>query len=256
MTTTADMDDSRLRTALTEIERPLLREPSVKSIGGQLITGRYLLSFPRGALGPGPSRSLRQILTTLNAPKPGIAQLDRVQSLAPSVHFGFEPDPNGTVFKCYLEFAATARPQPDLIFVALKWRASGAWTVSLYHDRDALPLADQSALIRDILPPGMVRDRILDLLQTPLGTDALRLLEVTEPDSPRRSIDLNLSETGVTLATRRADLLGLLGASYGAATYLDQHANDRLGHVAAGTARDGAAFATLYHGAHRVTGKL
>ena len=58
----------RIAAVLAPVERPLLREYSVKAIGDALREGRFLVSFPRGALGPGPSRVLRGMLDELGAP--------------------------------------------------------------------------------------------------------------------------------------------------------------------------------------------
>lgn len=255
-TANISIDDRQLRDALRGIERPMLMEPSVKSVAGTLITGRYLISFPRAALGPGPSRKLRDILEALGAPAEGVARLDQMQSSSQSVHFGYEPDPNGTLLKCYLEFSLENRPHPDLTFIALKWAPDGRFAVTLYHDRDALSATQQSELVHEVLPAGHVRDTFLALMAHNLGRGSLCFLEVTEPGNPRRSIDLNLAETSVTLAHHHEALLNLLGGGDEVDAYLKAHASEALGHIAAGTTRDGVAFGTLYHGAHRVLGAL
>jgi tryptophan halogenase len=248
--------DQRLRNALNDIERPMLMERSVKSVESGLIAGRYLISFPRAALGPGPSRKLCDILETLEAPEPEIARIDQMQSTSQSVHFGFEPDPKGTLYKCYLEFSASNRPHPDLTFIALKWDARGNHAVTLYHDRDTLSHHAQSQLVQNVLPSGPVRKTFLSLMDASQGVGALRFLEVTEPGNPRRSVDLNLAQRSVRVCDYHNDLTVLLGGGADARTYLHANANDALGHVAAGTARGGTAFGTLYHGAHRVLGGL
>jgi len=249
-------DDARLRAALKGIDRPLLMERSVKAVTNGLITGRYLVSFPRAALGPGPSRKLRGILENLEAPPDEIAALDSVQASSQSVHFGFEPDPKGTWYKCYLEFSLRDRPHPDLTFIALKWAADGRCATTLYHDRDALNHDQQSQLVLDILPDSSVRDTFLALMAASSGSGSLRFLEVTEPGNPRRSVDLNLADKGVKVADYHSALLDLLGRDPAAEAYLQHCKADSLGHVAAGTNREGKAFGTLYHGAHRVSGDL
>ena len=82
----------------------------------------------------------------------------------------------------------------------------------------------------------------------------LTLLDVTEPGNPRRSLDLNLTPLGATLGDHAESLPRLLGPA--SAPLLAREAARPLGHVAAGTARDGRPFATLYYGAHRVRGAL
>lgn len=255
-TTAPAATEAALRAALAPLERPFLREWSVKSIGGELRAGRYLVSLPRRALGPGPSRVLRGICASLGAPASGIAVLDRHQAAAVSVHFGYEPEPAGAVLKCYLEFPAEARPAPDLSFLALKWRGDGAHAVSRYLARDRLDAAAQRGLVDALVPPGPVRAAMGALMALSAGQTGPRLLEIDEPGSPRRSVDLNLTSCGETVG-EQADLIAvLLGNNAQARDYSEARAGERLGHVAAGTARDGRPFATLYHGAHRVLGEL
>ncbi len=244
--------DAELRVTLAPVERPLLCEVSVKAVGGALTTGRYIVSFPRAALGPGPQRKLRQMLADLGAPPEGVARLDQMQSRSRSVHFGYEPDRGGALIKCYLEFAPDRQPLPNLTFLALKWRQDGTFAETLYIDRDALDAGAQDGLLCDVVPQGGVRDAMLSLADFTRGHTALRFLEVTEPGSPRRSIDLNLAESGETVGARLQELSALLGGGREVAAYLGTHTYDRLGHVAAGTTRDGAAFGALYHGAHRM----
>ncbi|WP_040545603.1 hypothetical protein [Salipiger bermudensis] len=243
----------RIAAVLAPVERPLLREYSVKAIGDALREGRFLVSFPRGALGPGPSRVLRGMLDELGAPAEGVARLEPLQSRAASLHFGLEPEGAHWVLKCYLEFADRDRPEPGLAFLALKWRDDGAFALSDYRDAGPLPAPELAKRITAGLPEGAVRDALLSLAALPTP-QPLTLLDVTEPGNPRRSLDLNLTPLGATLGDHAESLTRLLGPA--SAPLLAREAARPLGHVAAGTARDGRPFATLYYGAHRVRGAL
>lgn len=245
-----------LRAALAGIERPLLREHSAKASSAGLRTGRYLVSFPRRALGPGPRQVLQSLCAELGAPEAGFARLDRHQSRASAIHFGYEPDPAGTVLKCYLEFAPGDQPQPGMVFLALKWRSDGAHAISRYWARDGIGAPAQRALVDAILPPGPVRETMHALMRLSPEGKALRFLEVDEPGSLRSSVDLNLAEWKQKVGDQRDLLSRLLSATAEARAYLDEHAEHGLGHVAAGIGRDGQPFATLYHGAHRIFGEL
>jgi hypothetical protein len=248
--------DAGLRAALRQVEHPVLCEPSAKVVDGKLTSERYLVSFPRAALGPGPKGKLRQMLIDLDIPPEGLARLDAIQSGSRSVHFGYEPDSRGALIKCYLEFDPTSRPQPDLIFIAIKWRRDGAFAETLYLDRDALGAQEQDDLLCKLVPEGGVRDAMLGLADLTRAHTALRFLEVVEPGSPRRSLDINLSESGAAIGAHHDLLCAFLGEGDATQTYLRSHASDKLGHIAAGTSRDGSAFSTLYHGAHRLMSAL
>ncbi|MGR3572672.1 hypothetical protein [Brevirhabdus sp.] len=245
-----------LYAALCNIDRPILREYSAKVVDGDLRAGRMLLGFPRHALGPGPSQVLSSLCRQLRAPEAGFDLLAPHQSASCAVHFGFEPEDGGAVLKCYLEFAPHAQPAPDLVFLALKWTPDGRYVQSNYWQRDHLPGAQQDALLDAVLPEGARRDSLRALLARCTRPDLLHLLEVEEPGSPRRSLDVNLSDLEATVGEHAATLIEFLGTSEAVQRYVARHAGDRLGHLAAGTTRDGRPFATLYHGVHHVDGAL
>lgn len=252
MTLHGEASKTALYRMLERVERPLMREWSVKSIDGTLFDDRFLTSFARHALGPGPSRTLREMWTSLGAPEPAIQVLDAVQSRAQAVHFGYEQDAQGVVLKSYLEFSSMAGVTPDLIFLAIKWRGTDAWGVSRYMSRFDLPLAARNSLIGDVLSGDAV---LHDVMQRFGATpDLPRLLEVIEPGTPRRSLDINLVDQEMCVGDRAADLVQLLGRSEQAQDFVARHAGARLGHVAAGIARNGRGFATLYFGAHALNG--
>lgn len=234
---------------LRDVERPLLMERSVKSIGQEWRAGRFLISFPRTALAPAGRKHFARIANGLGVPRDAFHVLAPEYDRALSVHLGYEPEPDGAILKLYLEFPRAQAPEPGLVFRALKWRGD-TWVQSRYWH--CAP-ADMQAEISEVLPDGPVREVLADLAaRTELSP---RLMRVDEPSSPRRSVDLNLANSQRTLA----DLNGVLGSAFlgqPALDYLAQHARDGVGHLAAGTARDGQTFVTLYHGVRFVTGAV
>lgn len=232
-------DLTRLNDVLARVDRPLLMERSVKLIGDEIRDGRRLVSFPRGALGPGPSRHLRRIARDLGAPVDGFAPLDGLQSRAVAVHLGLEPEAAGLVHKIYLEFPLGAGPAPDVVFWALKWRDTG-WTHSLYR-----------AVAPDL---GLMPAPLRDLARTMLDEPGARALTVEDPGTPRLSLDINVAQADHRLEHFRDGLVTALGD--GIIPYLDRHGAEPFGHLAAGIARDGQSFVTLYHGVHLVEGAL
>ena len=240
-----------LFSALQDVEKPWLVEHSAKLLPGEVRNGRMLVSFPRRALGPGPSRRLRDICDRLGAPEVGFAHIDAVQSRAIMVHFGLEPEPAGMRFKCYVEFSRRDTPATHLAFLAVKWvPRTGGFAVSRYWRRDHLETQSRIALIGDVLPAGALREMFENLSRQADDAEAGGLLEIDELSGPRRSLDLNLADAELKVADRKACLVSGLGRFSGAQDYLEGIAGDKLGHIAAGTSREGQAFATVYHGAH------
>lgn len=235
--------------ALRKVERPLLMEKSVKAIGSQWRDRRFLISFPRPALAPAGRKHLLWLGRQLGAPEDALALLIAEYSRALSVHVGYEPEPGGPVYKLYLEFSHDSAPEPDLVFRAIKWR-SDTWVQSRYWH--CVP-SDFQTVITEHVPKSSVRAILVQLAG--IASFSPRLMWVEEAHSPRRSVDLNIANSGRTVADLRDYLRSAFGTEK-ADQYLDQHARDEVGHLAAGTARDGQAFATLYHGARFVTGTL
>ena len=229
----------RVRAVAAGLGRPFGAERSVKLCAGQARHGRALYSV---ALGPDPRAELLAAAEALGAPAEAVAPLLPYAGAATHLHFGAEPPATA---KLYLEFAAPPPRRADLVFLAAKWRADGAASPALatYSRRDEA----LEALLARLVPASLHGP--LRALAARAGAPP-RALEVAEPPSPRRSLDLNLYDAGLTLADAAAELRALhaaLGVP-GAEGFLAAHGAEPLGHVAAGTARDGAPFATIYFG--------
>lgn len=244
---------SRLNPVLRDVERPLLMETSVKAIGEELRDGRFLISFPRGALGPGPSVHLRRICAEMFMPRKALAIVDLAQKRAVAVHLGVEPEQGGHVHKCYLEFRPSDTPLPGLVFLATKWRGA-RWVQTRYWHRGGLSDPARMNLLSAHVPAGPQLDLLSYFSALPEARD--RILEIEEPNSPRRSVDLNLAEAEIQMNACIGRLNAFLGGSEAACAYVDRHRDDEIGHLAAGIARTGTPFATLYHGTRRIEGAL
>lgn len=243
----------RINQVLRDVERPLLMEHSVKAIGPELRSGRFLVSFPRAALGPGASGHLRRICGEMFIPAKALEVIDLAQKRAVAVHLGHEPERGGDVFKCYLEFLPDNTPIPGLVFLATKWRGA-RWVATRYWYRGGLTDAGRLALLKRHVPAGPCLDLMTYFSALPESRD--RLLEIDEPGSPRHSVDLNLSEAGLAIQDCPRRLAAFLGGTPAAEAYVGRHRGEGIGHLAAGTARSGEAFSTLYHGARRIEGEI
>lgn len=236
-----------LRAILTETLRgPCVEERSAKITPGALQTDRGLFSFPRRALYPGPRRRLASLLDRL-----GLADASPLMSALPgagALHFGAD----GRIFKCYLEYPPEARPEPGLVFLAVKWRGQTMRT-DHYFDRSQMTHAAKHALLAEAVPTGPARAvgaEMLDLARNGDPGGRAVVLEVVGAEDARRSIDISVADAARpigALASTLAPVLGVAGeAGQG---FLRAQAGAFLGHYAAGRGPDGTAFATLYYGA-------
>ena len=218
--------DAAVRARLT---LPPLREESLKITTNGIERGRYLLTFSRRALLPGPAARFQALADDL-----GLDATALVPHLkaANAVHVGMEP---GNRTKLYLEFPPPQAPEPHLAFLAVKHDNR----INRYTRMDHLHHDAQTMLLGDLVPNGPVQTTALACLKRAGG-----ILQVTEDGSPRHSIDIHLADAEMTVG----DLPGLDALVAGHDDDLADIRDTNLGHFACGVGRDGTAFSTIYYG--------
>ena len=221
--------DAAVRARLT---LPPLREESLKISKDGVVRGRYLLTFSRRALLPGPAARLQGLADDLGL---DASALMPHRSAANAIHVGMEP---GNRTKLYLEFPPPDAPTPHLAFLAVKHDNR----VNRYNRIDHLTLDQQTQRLRDVVPDSPARVTALACLARAGG-----VLQVTEEGSARKSIDIHLADAGMALG----DLPELAGLLDGQNDDLSDVRHMTLGHFACGIGRDGTAFATIYFGGRR-----
>lgn len=208
---------------------PPLREESLKISKDGIVRGRYLLTFSRRALLPGPSARFQALADDLGL---DARVLTPHLSAANAVHVGMEP---GNRTKLYLEFPVPNAPAAHLAFLAVKHDNK----VNRYNWIDHLTLEQQTQLLQGIVPDSPARATAITCLSHAGG-----VLQVIEDGSSRNSIDIHLADADMTVG----DLPGLAALLAGYGDDLSDIRHMKLGHFACGVGRDGAAFATVYFG--------
>jgi hypothetical protein len=225
----ADLD--RPETALWHGLRAVLRHPPLTARSCKLrATGisdrRFLLTFPRAALlAPDAPAPLAALVGGHLPP-----QMTRHWTRADVLHLGIDAEDDGIVRKLYLEFPPDDQPEPGLTYLALKC-AGGRQAVHRY-DR----VAEGAALLAALDLPDAVAAPARALAA--LSDD---LLQVSEPGSPRLSLDIGLADLPPDAATIRT--VARLVAAINPTAPLPFTAPS---HVAIGRDRTGAPFVTLY----------
>lgn len=228
-------------------------ERSAKFADGRILDRRLLVGVEPGAA-PGLREGALRLAQDLGMPIAALAEFDLGFSGARMIHFGLEDDGARVIRKAYLErdFGPPRRGRaPELAFLSWKW-AEGRWARALYRRVQAETHAALDAALAAV-PGGEPARAVLRLTAPRQAARETILLEVTEDGSPRRSFDLNFYTAGMTLADVAPALAPALEAAGGSAarSWLAAHGAERLGHVSAGTGRDGAPFVTVYFGAER-----
>ncbi len=238
---------SRLLSVTEGLAGERIFERSVKfGEGGWTWSDRGLVSVPAAGLD---ADRIRAVARQLGAPAdpPLLAHLPR----AAAVHFGAD----GPIGKCYLEFTPATAPEPDLVFLAAKWKGA-AMTQDIYHDASALPHPVKVARVKQGLgriATGPVADAVAALLEVARDGDPdgeAVLLRVSDGQGGRLSWDIGLADAGRSVEAMRPllePLLAALGVSW--VWVLTEAGPELLGPVALGRDRKGLPFVTLYHGA-------
>ncbi|MCJ2038377.1 hypothetical protein MKK55_05310 [Methylobacterium sp. J-059] len=239
---------------------PIRTERSIKLTPGALLADRFLVSLSVPDLGHG--TSLEQAAVALRlAPAGWMALADRMPD-ADAVHLGYERGREGCVYKLYLEFSGAARRafngtcEPVLVHRAVKWDPANPPTFSIADyrwpgARSAPAIAARIAGMFPDAPGGPAATLGRGILGDLAGLPAPMLLEVGEAGNPRRSFDLNLYESGLTVgscAARLAEAAAALAVAREASAAFPSLALAKLGHIAGGIGRDGRDFVTVYYG--------
>lgn len=231
----------RLLSVTAALEAPRVFEESIKISATGASAERGMVTFDKRALYPGPRTTLAEVCADLGCPDS--SDLDPYLGQAHAVYFAVD----GDIGKCYLEFTPKTAPVLDLVFMAIKWRGADV-KVNHYTTIAHQPHSAKEALVDALVPAGPVHQAMhacLPVARDGTPGDEAVVLHVTETGTRRASVDINMSDVKLTMA-QAAPLLSPLYTAYG----IEPNLTDaNFGHLAAGTDREGAPFATFYYGA-------
>ncbi len=235
-------------------------ERSCKLSAGDICCDRFLLSVGGDALGDTAADFIQGLCAALDFPKALRADLLHWQGAAHILHLGYEGGAASPLVKLYLEFP----PSPPSAGVALavhrayKWRPRDPQRHALahYRYRPDMGAAGREALLdrcfRQDREGRAIAAALLERALARLDERELFILEVSEDGQPRHSFDVKLYDAEWRAGdiqdslARMAAHCGLDDA--GAGALIERLGDEIVGHVSAGTGRDGAAFFTVYYG--------
>ena len=236
------------------------KEYSVRWRNGSADHDRFLMSIHKLAIASSATEArqrLAGLLERVDCPPEKSQQLWDFWPDTHVVHLGYEQTASGDVYlKIYCELTTSSRIDPareQLIHVAVKWNplVPEDATLSRYS---LVPCNDQQELAERFggLCPTPFLPAFAALMTKALDRcDAgdLMLLAVSDDDSPRKSCDLNLYNSEMTIgeSLRELQQLATLNECQDDDWLIAQQ-DQRLGHLAAGKDRHGNDFVTLYYG--------
>ncbi|MEZ6125315.1 MAG: hypothetical protein R3C49_19375 [Planctomycetaceae bacterium] len=253
---------AELRRWLIDRQLPVLSERSVRLQPGMFEPRRALFSVPTAAIEELSSvDEVLQICRAMSSPIAHLTAIRRYFRSAAFVHFGFEYSVSTAIGKCYLELSssvpATSADDGRLMFLGFKWSMNDTSLAVVSRYRNVHPQGP-SSLTECFLneAPEELRPELSQLaqrLEPECETDKaeMRLLEVTEEGSDRRSFDLNVyaAQQPVALIT---DLVHVIAERFTCADnevneWLHKTAAATVGHISAGRTRSDQPFLTIYY---------
>lgn len=258
----ADFGMNELCRWIIDRNPPLLFERSLRLQPDTVEARRCLFSFPTPALGVSAEADVLHICQSMRSPVQQLQAIQRFFRGAEHVHFGFEYSGQTVIGKCYLELRATgttAQNRSQLKFLGYKWSMNNdsVAVVSRYGTLNATSWQQLLQTMQQEIPDGYQREvcQLLNEFQPKerVAVADLNLLEVVEEGSDRRSHDLNVYAHERPVADVAGsihavgDLLKCDQASL--ETWLTEHREATVGHIAIGQSRTGHPFITIYHSA-------
>lgn len=243
-------------------------ERSFKISAGSLLTNRFIIGFKKNEVADS-GNTLMTLFNRMGMPRVFLEQCRPLLPDTEFVHFGFEEQSEGCLYKAYLEFKipqqlGPEKPDPFLVFLGFKWRPDDPvqCAVSRYTCFPLLSLEeiqDKLAVLYERNPVYKSFETARHILQQAVklvSNNKIIYEEVREEGNPRTSFDMNLY--GANL--RINDIYSLLmdiGAHYRLdpdqfVPLCDRIRPKRFGHLSGGIDRSGNDFLTVYYGAETV----
>lgn len=244
-------------------------ERSFKMSHKRLLGNRFLFTLDNNSLKQLPPERITGLCERINMPQNLLADFIDNLPQAHYVHFGFEENESGSIYKAYAQFsqipapeAGTSGPAPLLLYLGFKWDTAdnAKQAVSRYTYYPLITPEKIAERVSDIygsarLPYEVVKN-ITDIASAIIDHTRISYLEVTEENSPRRSFDINVYDANL-LISEQYPLLGRAAQYYGI-SFGDFHGlydgikDSILGHISGGIDREGKDFITIYHGGQAV----
>jgi len=222
-----------------------------------LLADRYLIGIHKADISPA---ALFSLCERMGMPEKYLPDFRSHAEQANAVHFGFEGNGQGGIYKIYLEFASRlgAQSQTVLLHVAYKWDVLDPVTSTVARYECHPGLSTEAMVQRlDTLYLGHPDRVALDAVREIIGVAAGRMkdppmyLEVREESNPRASFDVNLHEAGLRVEDIGPQL-ALLRRHYSIPAgrfdpVYDGAKGEHLGHLSGGISRQGKDFITVYY---------
>lgn len=244
-------------------------ERSFKISDRSLLTNRFIMGLKKSDLVDNPDEMLLATFGRMGMPD---AFQDDCRSLLDKtefVHFGFEEQKAGCLYKAYLEFklnmklgpdGAKVKHEPVLVFLGFKWDPfdDAKRAVSRYICHPLLSVAEIQEKLASLFNGNReyksfeTARNILEQTVKIISNNKIIYEEVTEENNSRKSFDMNLYAANLCIRDIYP-LLMEIGRHYSLPAerfvpLCDRISDKRFGHLSGGVDREGKDFLTVYYG--------
>jgi hypothetical protein len=230
-------------------------ERSFKVLPGVLLTNRFLLSLYKDAVS---RERLLDLCQELGLPDHFREPLLRGLPDAKLLHFGFEENETGSIYKVYLEMSIKSRLYPFLLYQGFKWDSADPARGSLARYTCYPSFTPKDMVERISLAfHGTGSGEPFDIAKSIVGmaadiTQEILYLDVAEDNNKRRSFDINMYKSGIALFALYP-LLSRIRDHYSVPlpqfqALFESVKEKRFGHLSGGIDREGRSFFTVHFG--------
>lgn len=248
-------------------------ERSFKISDHSLLMNRFIMGIKKDRLLNNPDESLNFVFRHMGMPDRYMDECRTLLATTEFIHFGFEEQQHGCLYKVYLEFriplttglgGVRVNQEPFLVFLGFKWdpfdnstRAKTRYTC--YPLLSLEEIQEKLACLFERNPGYKSFETAQNILNESVkvvSNDKIIYEEVSEDNNPRKSFDMNLY--GASLYMRDIyPLLMDIGRHYSLPPdkYIplcDRISDKRFGHLSGGIDREGKDFLTVYYGVEEV----
>lgn len=244
-------------------------ERSYKLARKSILQNRFLFGINKNSIKNDPEHTIISLCQQMDMPLHFLSQCREMLNLAKCVHFGFEENKNGCMYKVYLEFdidlkfgpiGTQVMTDPFLLHLGFKWSSDDNTNCALSR-YTCYPFLSHGSIIERI---GKIycedhhekalqfTTKIMNAAVSRMPEHKFLYIEVVEDNNPRTSFDIKLYEANLLMreiTPLMDDILSFYEIPSDQFTAINNRVRDKtFGHLSGGIDRAGQDFLTLYYG--------
>ena len=265
---TAEKADSLMR-LIDSLDIEYGLERSFKISDRSLLMNRFIMGFKKDDLTQNPDKTMISIFRQMGMPDRFLDDCRGLLCQTEFVHFGFEEQLDGCLYKAYLEFkinlkfgsdGARVTQEPFLVFLGFKWDPfdNNKGAVTRYTCYPLLSLEEIQEKLSCLFERNpdyksfQTAKNILNKTVQIISNNKIIYEEVSEENNPRKSFDINLYGANLRIRDIYPFLMDI-GHHYSLTAdqfipLCDRISDKTFGHLSGGVDREGRDFLTVYYG--------